>query len=86
MKRECVDEVRRVMRQRALNVDLQPEVEDACLEDLALYCFEKTAKGEEMVCLQDHLEQLVPSQHLVFSCRKYILLFKTHSNMIYLST
>lgn len=60
LRRECVDEVRRVMRQRALNVDLHPEVEDACLDDLALYCFEKTNKGEEMVCLQDHLEQLKP--------------------------
>lgn len=45
-----------MMRQRAVNMDLQPEVEEVCLEDLALHCPDKTGKGEEMVCLQDKLE------------------------------
>lgn len=55
---ECVAEIRRVMRQRAISVDLIPELEDECLDDLSALCFEKTAKGEEMQCLQEHLEKL----------------------------
>lgn len=46
------------MRRRAVSVDLIPEVEDVCLDDLATYCSEKTAKGEEMQCLQDNLGRL----------------------------
>lgn len=56
----CLEEIRRVMRQRAVSVDLQPEVEEACLDYLALHCPGKTGKGEEMVCLQDKLEELSP--------------------------
>jgi len=44
------------MRQRAVSMDLQPEVEEVCLEDMALRCAGKTGEGEEMVCLQDNLE------------------------------
>lgn len=40
------------MRQRAISVDLIPEVEDACIDDLSNFCFDKTQKGEEMQCLQ----------------------------------
>nr|CAD7455671.1 unnamed protein product [Timema tahoe] len=58
LKVSCLEEIRRVMRQRAISVDLQPEIEEVCLEDLALNCFEKTNRGEEMVCLQDNLERL----------------------------
>lgn len=54
----CIQEVKRVMRQRASNVDLHPEIEAACLNDLAMYCLEKVHKGEEIVCLQDNLEKL----------------------------
>ncbi|XP_012256488.2 Golgi apparatus protein 1 [Athalia rosae] len=60
LKPVCLEEIRRVMRQRAVNVDLQPEIEEACLNDLALYCFDKIAKGEEILCLQDKLERLEP--------------------------
>jgi len=52
----CLQEIRRVMRQRAVSMDLQPEVEEVCLDDLAFHCAGKTGKGEEMVCLQDKLE------------------------------
>lgn len=45
-------------RRRAVSVDLIPEVEDVCLDDLAAYCSEKTGKGEEMQCLQDNLSKL----------------------------
>uniref|UniRef100_U5EST3 Putative golgi apparatus protein cysteine-rich fibroblast growth factor receptor n=1 Tax=Corethrella appendiculata TaxID=1370023 RepID=U5EST3_9DIPT len=58
LKQECLQEVKRVMRQRAKSVDLIPEIEDDCIDDLALYCFDKTGKGEEMQCLQDNLEKL----------------------------
>ncbi|XP_067007577.1 Golgi apparatus protein 1 [Anabrus simplex] len=61
LRSACLEEIRRVMRQRAISVDLQPEVEEVCLEDIAANCFEKTGKGEEMVCLQDRLETLSPA-------------------------
>lgn len=59
LKPECFQEIKRVMRQRAISVDLIPEVEDMCIDDLANYCFDKTQKGEEMQCLQDNLEKLI---------------------------
>lgn len=58
LKQECFQEVKRVMRQRARSVDLIPEVEDECIDDLAYFCFDKTGKGEEMMCLQENLEKL----------------------------
>ncbi|XP_071453139.1 Golgi apparatus protein 1 [Hetaerina americana] len=54
----CITQLRRVMRLRAVSVDLQPEVEDNCLAELAGFCQRKTGRGEEMVCLQDNLENL----------------------------
>lgn len=45
------------MRQRAINVDLQPEIEEACLNELASFCYDKTGKGEEILCLQDNLDR-----------------------------
>ncbi|KAK0179710.1 hypothetical protein PV327_005438 [Microctonus hyperodae] len=58
LKSECSDEIRRIMRQRAVSVDLQPEVEEVCLNELAMYCYDKTGKGEEILCLQQNLKQL----------------------------
>ncbi|XP_038115158.1 Golgi apparatus protein 1 isoform X1 [Culex quinquefasciatus] len=58
LRPECFQEVKRVMRQRARSVELIPEVEDECLDDLAYFCFDKTGKGEEMLCLQENLEKL----------------------------
>ncbi|KAK2580723.1 hypothetical protein KPH14_011351 [Odynerus spinipes] len=58
LKSECLEEIRRVMRQRAVNVDLQPEIEEVCFSDLATLCYDKTAKGEEILCLQDNLDSL----------------------------
>ncbi|XP_073842399.1 Golgi apparatus protein 1 [Musca autumnalis] len=57
----CFKEVKRVMRQRAVSVDLIPEVEDACIDDLSYYCFDHTEKGAEMDCLQNNLEKLQKS-------------------------
>ncbi|XP_029049319.2 Golgi apparatus protein 1 [Osmia bicornis bicornis] len=58
LRTECLEEIRRVMRQRAVNVDLQPEIEEVCLNELASFCYDKTAKGEEILCLQDNLDRL----------------------------
>lgn len=54
----CFEQIKRVMRQRALSVDLQPEIEDKCIDDLAFYCFENHGRGEEIRCLQTHLNDL----------------------------
>ncbi|KAF5273634.1 hypothetical protein FQR65_LT04634 [Abscondita terminalis] len=58
LKTVCTDQIRRVMRQRAINVDLLPEIEEPCLSDLSTFCSENTAKGEEMQCLQNKLAEL----------------------------
>lgn len=71
LKPECLKEVKRVMHQRAVSVDLMPEVEDECIDDLAAMCFDKTEKGEEMQCLQDNLERLgkrCKVQVIIFFC------------------
>lgn len=70
------------MRQRAVNVDLQPEIEEVCLDDLASFCFDKTGKGEEILCLQDKFDELVmiiilfPFRYLkyIFTCFKSLTL------------
>ncbi|XP_034236975.1 Golgi apparatus protein 1 [Thrips palmi] len=67
LKKQCLEEVRRVMQQRAMSVDLLPDVEEACLDDLATYCFEKTGRGQETLCLQDNLEKLRPHCREVIS-------------------
>ncbi|KAI5635405.1 cysteine rich repeat domain-containing protein [Phthorimaea operculella] len=56
----CEQQVRRVMRERASSVDLLPQIEDSCLEDLANLCFENTGKGEEIRCLQEKIDELSP--------------------------
>ncbi|XP_011202918.2 Golgi apparatus protein 1 isoform X1 [Bactrocera dorsalis] len=61
LRKDCFKEVKRVMRQRAVSVDLIPEVEDECIEDLSIYCYDRTQKGAEMDCLQTNLEKLAPT-------------------------
>ncbi|XP_068148505.1 Golgi apparatus protein 1 isoform X1 [Drosophila tropicalis] len=58
LRKDCFKEVKRVMRQRAISVDLMPEVEDYCLTDLSQFCSALTEKGEEMQCLQNNMEKL----------------------------
>ncbi|XP_049872033.1 Golgi apparatus protein 1 isoform X2 [Pectinophora gossypiella] len=60
LKPACEQQVRRVMRQRAVSVDLLPEIEDFCIDDLANLCFENTGKGEEILCLQNKIKDLSP--------------------------
>lgn len=60
LKPNCEHQVRRAMRQRALSVDLLPEIEDVCMDDLALLCIDNTGKGEEISCLQDKIKEVSP--------------------------
>ncbi|CAB1331547.1 unnamed protein product, partial [Coregonus sp. 'balchen'] len=46
-------------RRRALDVKLDPELQRRCMTDLGKWCSEKTESGQELECLQDHLEDLV---------------------------
>jgi len=64
---KCLEETRRVMIDRAHSVDLDPEVEEACMEDLASLCSEKTDKHDEMDCLEDNLDSLKSDE-----CRKVV--------------
>ncbi|XP_034733978.1 Golgi apparatus protein 1-like [Etheostoma cragini] len=59
LSRDCKVEVQRILRQRALDVKLDPELQRRCMTDLGKWCSEKTDAGQELECLQDHLEDLV---------------------------
>ncbi|CAG9814540.1 unnamed protein product [Phaedon cochleariae] len=63
IQKQCLEQIQRVMRQRAISVDLQPEIAEYCLKDLGFYCRDKVNKGEEMQCLQDNLEELEDKCH-----------------------
>ena len=39
-------EVRRVMHERAISVNLDPEIEADCIHDLSQHCSDLTAKSE----------------------------------------
>ncbi|XP_037558857.1 Golgi apparatus protein 1 [Dermacentor silvarum] len=58
LSKQCLYEIRRVMRQRAVSIDLHPEIEEPCMPDLAGMCSDHLGRGEEMQCLQDNLEKL----------------------------
>ncbi|VEN58943.1 unnamed protein product [Callosobruchus maculatus] len=61
---ECKKQVKRVMRQRAISVSLHPEIEEACVRDLAAHCKDAGVKrGDEIQCLQDNLEELDDECH-----------------------
>lgn len=59
LSRDCKVEVQRILHQRALDVRLDPELQRRCMSDLGKWCSEKTEAGQELECLQDHLEDLV---------------------------
>jgi len=44
--------VERVLEQRAISVNLHPEIEDSCREFLVQNCGQATGNGEEIRCLQ----------------------------------
>ncbi|XP_037672384.1 Golgi apparatus protein 1 isoform X4 [Choloepus didactylus] len=58
LSRECRAEVQRILHQRAIDVKLDPALQDKCLIDLGKWCSEKTETGQELECLQDHLDDL----------------------------
>ncbi|KAH0619456.1 hypothetical protein JD844_000099 [Phrynosoma platyrhinos] len=58
LSRECRAEVQRILHQRALDVKLDPALQDKCMIDLGKWCSEKTETGQELECLQDHLDDL----------------------------
>ncbi|XP_075884869.1 Golgi apparatus protein 1-like isoform X2 [Nelusetta ayraudi] len=58
LSRDCKVEVQRILHQRALDVKLDPELQRQCMADLGKWCSEKTEAGQELECLQDHLENL----------------------------
>uniref|UniRef100_A0A5S6QG49 Golgi apparatus protein 1 n=1 Tax=Trichuris muris TaxID=70415 RepID=A0A5S6QG49_TRIMR len=58
---KCTAEVRRVMRERAISVRLMPAIADACFADLSDKCSQKTAVGEELMCLQEKYQELEPT-------------------------
>uniref|UniRef100_A0A667YC86 Golgi apparatus protein 1 n=1 Tax=Myripristis murdjan TaxID=586833 RepID=A0A667YC86_9TELE len=61
LSRDCKVEVQRILHQRALDVKLDPELQRRCMTDLGKWCSEKTEAGQELECLQDHMEDLVTS-------------------------
>ncbi|XP_077451886.1 Golgi apparatus protein 1 [Stigmatopora argus] len=59
LSRDCKVEVQRILHLRALDVKLDPELQRRCMTDLGKWCSEKTEAGQELECLQDHLDDLV---------------------------
>ncbi|XP_055756037.1 Golgi apparatus protein 1-like isoform X2 [Salvelinus fontinalis] len=59
LSRDCKVEVQRILHQRALDVKLDPNLQKRCLTDLGKWCSDKTGTGQELECLQDHLEDLL---------------------------
>ncbi|XP_033124671.1 Golgi apparatus protein 1-like [Anneissia japonica] len=55
---ECRLQMHRALRQRAVSVHLNPNIERECRRDLGAFCSEKNEKGEEMACLQDNMDKL----------------------------
>ena len=43
---KCAAHVQRVMHQRAVDVHLMPEIQTACVQDLAKHCSDQLGKGE----------------------------------------
>lgn len=60
LKPVCEQQIKRVMRQRAVSVDLMPEIEELCIDDLTSLCLDNTGKGEEIACLQNKITDLTP--------------------------
>ena len=61
VSRACKHEMKRVMRNRARRIELDPEIEESCVTDLGRYCSDhekELGKGDELSCLQDHYDEL----------------------------
>lgn len=55
---ECADQVVRVLEQRAISVNLHPEIEENCRGHLVYLCNNKTQQGAEFQCLQENFQSL----------------------------
>ena len=53
---QCTEEVERTLRQRAVSVQLQPDVEEACRGALHTLCAKATEPGQELDCLQQNYQ------------------------------
>lgn len=58
LSRECRAEVQRILHQRAMDVKLDPALQDKCMIDLGKWCSEKTETGQVLytVTLLLHLQ------------------------------
>lgn len=58
LSRECRAEVQRILHQRAMDVKLDPALQDKCMIDLGKWCSEKTETGQVLytVTLLIHLQ------------------------------
>ena len=54
----CVEQVERTLQQRAMSVNLNPEIEATCRQFLHTVCLSHVKPGEELGCLQEHLDTL----------------------------
>ncbi|VDN05573.1 unnamed protein product [Thelazia callipaeda] len=57
LKPECAANVRRVLRTRAVRVNLIPDIESSCREALSEYCSADVKPLQEMKCLQEHFQE-----------------------------
>ncbi|VDI80723.1 golgi apparatus protein 1 [Mytilus galloprovincialis] len=61
LSRACKHEMKRVMRNRARKIELDPEIEENCVSDLGRLCSDQEkdiGKGDELSCLQDNYDEL----------------------------
>ena len=61
LSKQCAQEIKRIMRVRAKSIDLIPEVQEACSDDLGEFCSQENdmgEKGEELRCLQRNFKTL----------------------------
>jgi len=56
----CVGEVERTLRQRAMSVNLHPDIEEDCRDFLHTKCLSHVNPGEELGCLQENFADLNP--------------------------
>ncbi len=57
----CANQIRRIMRARAKSIDLVPEVQENCADDLGELCSQSQSineRGEELRCLQRNFKNL----------------------------
>ena len=63
MSTKCGAEVNRVMKERAMEVELNPDLEDACRHSLGAHCSDIDAsKNIEFICLQGKFQEMSNSQ------------------------